>query len=95
MFDRIIQGPAPIATADRFVFLVPSDRDPAKRYRVDLEAHGGNGECNCPDWRARRWPFIRDGAATLADKACCKHVARCWAYVFIACAKRIGEGDAS
>ena len=92
MFSRYLNGPAPIPTADRFVFRVPSDRNPKRRYTVDLEAHNGNGSCDCTDFQTRRWPAIRDGALILSAAAQCKHTGRCWAYIFIGCAKRIGEG---
>lgn len=56
-------------TDERMVFNVHSRTNPAKTYRVDLLAHGGIGECACPNWRTQRWPIIRDGGRSL-----CIHV---------------------
>ena len=93
MFEKELQGPAPITTDERFVFEVPSDSNASVKYRVDLEENSGNGWCSCPDFKTRRQPAIDAGAPILADEATCKHVRRCWAFVFIACAQQIGHGS--
>lgn len=74
-------GPLPIATGERMVFLVPSDHNPAVRYRVDLTANNGAGWCECPDFSTRRQPNLEAGLPTLLAATTCKHVRRSWRFV--------------
>lgn len=63
-----------IETGERMVFSVQSGRSPDKRYRVDLTALEGRAQCECDDWRCRRWLAIRDGKEALTSATMCKHV---------------------
>lgn len=55
-----------IVSLGRLVFLVN------EKYHVDMECHDLYGSCDCPDWRARKWPLIRDGAKP-GELTQCKH----------------------
>jgi len=56
-----------IISLGRLVFLVNG------KYTVDMECNDLYGRCDCPDWRARKWPLIRDGA-TPSELTQCKHI---------------------
>lgn len=72
----------PQATGDRYVFAVPSDRNPRVCYRVDLTANNGGGVCQCKDFVTRRQPALDRGEAILTQDTCCKHVRRAaWAFL--------------
>lgn len=66
------------ATDDRMVFEVRSrsaaKRGKVARYRVDLLAFGGHGQCHCKSWQTRNWPKIRDGGSIGAPATVCWHV---------------------
>lgn len=74
MNDEYIMGASPHETAERMVYVVPSDTKQGREYRVDLLAHGGASECCCVDWAARRWPAIRDGKVHGTRLTMCRHV---------------------
>jgi hypothetical protein len=74
-------GPAPIPTTDRMVFIVPSGRDSRVRYRVDLLANLGAGWCQCPDFAARKQPNLDAGMTTWMAATSCKHTRRAMRYV--------------
>jgi len=59
---------------ERMVFLVRSETNPRRQYRVDLLAHGGMGECGCRRWCTGVWPMIRDGKLTLDMPCEDKHI---------------------
>lgn len=61
-------------TGERMCFSVQSGRNPDKRYRVDLTSLEGRAQCECEDWRCRRWPAIRDGKEALTNATMCRHV---------------------
>ena len=67
-------GAAPIPTNERMVFLVPSDRNPKVRYRVDLLANNGAGWCQCTDFATRRQPAIDAGGEAMTAACQCKHL---------------------
>lgn len=57
----------------RYVYLVRSEVNPNKWYRVDIVANGGFGECSCTDWATRRLPAIKLGEE-MGPATMCKHV---------------------
>lgn len=67
-------------TDDKLVYLVASDRSGEAPHRVDMEAFGGFGECNCWDFVTRRdgepsrKDRLRAGERTLG--CMCKHLQR-------------------
>lgn len=73
MSDDDYQGADPIESGERMVYLVPSDTHPGQRYRFDLLANGGAGECACRDWRIRRWPAIKAGRPLGTRATLCRH----------------------
>lgn len=66
--------PIVLSTEERMVFDVLSRTNPAKRYRVDLLAYAGTGECACKDWATRRGPAIKAGAEPGTRATMCWHV---------------------
>ena len=58
---------------ERMVYLVSSKSRPGSRYRVDLLANKGAGQCACRDWEIRRWPAIRDGKPMGTKETLCRH----------------------
>ena len=46
-------------SADRLVFWVQSESAPGTWYRVDLEALGFRGQCDCPNFRCTLFPEMR------------------------------------
>lgn len=62
-----------IATPDRMVFHVESERKPGKAYRVDLIANEGAGQCSCADWNTRRTVALRTGGKPWTPPTTCKH----------------------
>lgn len=59
------------AAGERLVYLVRSESDPDSRYRVDLEADGFNGVCDCRWFQCHVAPLRR----TTQDKShVCKHI---------------------
>lgn len=73
-------GAAPIPTNERYVYLVPSDRNPKVRYRVDLLANNGGGWCQCKDFATRRQPNIDAGLPILTRETQCKHTRKTLRY---------------
>src|SRR4051812_5523383 len=69
-------GPAPIETGERYVYLVPSDRNPKVKYRVDLLANNGAGWCQCTDFGTRRQVNLDAGMCPLLKDTTCKHLRR-------------------
>lgn len=67
-------GPHPCPSGERMIYLVPSDRKKAVRYRVDLLANHGAGECSCTDWATRRNAGIKQGLEWGTTATACKHV---------------------
>jgi len=48
-----------------------------EEYTVDLERHGGLGECGCKRWTCKVWPLIRDGQRPdnlFAKEFSCGHI---------------------
>lgn len=83
MFDDYIIGPRPERTEERFVYLVPSDKNPKRKYRVDMTANNGGGECACMDFAARRQPAIKAGKPLFSMATTCRHSRRVFAYFFM------------
>jgi hypothetical protein len=72
----------PQATGDRYVFAVPSDKNPRVCYRVDLTANNGGGVCQCKDFVTRRQPALDRGEPILTQDTACKHIRRAgWAFL--------------
>lgn len=65
--------PEVASTNERMVFSVVSERNPQKRYRVDLLSNNGNGACSCTDHGTRRQPFLNAGGDGFVREGCCKH----------------------
>ncbi len=63
-------------TLERYVYSVPSDRNPRVCYRVDLTANNGAGFCSCTDFATRRQPAIDAGEPILTNASTCKHLRR-------------------
>ena len=63
-------------TLERYVYSVPSDRNPRICYRVDLTANKGAGFCSCTDFSTRRQPELDAGAPMLTKQTTCKHLRR-------------------
>jgi hypothetical protein len=74
-------GPLPIPTNERMVFLVPSEKDPRVKYRVDLLANLGAGWCQCADFGTRKQGALDAGATTWMAQTSCKHSRRAMRYV--------------
>lgn len=64
------------STVERYVYSVPSDRNPRVCYRVDLAANNGAGFCSCTDFGTRRQPAIDAGEPILTKATTCKHQRR-------------------
>ena len=62
-----------IPTLERYVYSVPSDRNPRVCYRVDLTANKGATFCSCTDFATRRQPAIDEGKPILTNETLCKH----------------------
>jgi hypothetical protein len=60
-------------TQERYVYAVPSERNPRVSYRVDIVANAGASECSCRDWETRRWPSIKAGEPIGTRSTLCKH----------------------
>lgn len=60
-------------TLERYVYSVPSDRNPRVCYRVDLTANKGATFCSCTDFATRRQPAIDEGKPILTNETLCKH----------------------
>jgi hypothetical protein len=73
-------GPAPQPTTERYVYSVPSDRNPNVKYRVDLVANNGAGWCQCTDFATRRQPNIDAGLPILTPACTCKHLRKTLRY---------------
>ena len=65
------------APGERLVFLVRSEGDLAIRYRVDLEADGYRGVCDCRDYQCRVAPARRLNPDRLYV---CKHIEKAASY---------------
>lgn len=59
------------AAGERLVYLVRSESDPDSRYRVDLEADGFNGVCDCRWFQCQVAPLRR---TTQNKTHVCKHI---------------------
>ena len=70
----LVTSTEPVATGDRLTWTVQSDSKPNVRYRVDLLANGGLGECSCKDWAMRRGPAGRAGGAPGTRATLCRHL---------------------
>lgn len=88
-------GVAPQPTNERMVYLVPSDRNPKVKYRVDLTAEGGYSRCACTDWNTRRWPNIKAGQAAGTRECACKHVLKVRHHFLNALLKDMAKGEES
>lgn len=72
----------PQPTGDRFVYQVPSDKNPRICYRVDLTANNGAGVCQCKDFVTRRQPALDRGEPAWTQSSSCKHGRRAaWAFL--------------
>lgn len=60
-------------TGDRMVFLVPSDKNPRVKYRVDCLANAGAMWCQCKDFAIKRQPRIDQGEMPVTARTVCKH----------------------
>ena len=60
---------------EQYRFFVPSDRLGVDDYLIDLEAHNGDGQCDCPRWQIKCRTARRDGE-TDPKLIECKHIAR-------------------
>lgn len=65
---------------DRYVYAVPSERNPRVSYRVDIVANGGAGRCACTDFGTRRQPNIDAGLPMHSRDCTCKHLRAVHAY---------------
>lgn len=72
----------PKETNERMVYEVPSDEVPGRKYRVDLIANRGAGQCACRDFNTRRQPAIDRGEPVWTKATSCKHSRRA-AWFFI------------
>jgi len=79
--NEAADGPLPVPTNERMVFLVPSSRNQAVRYRVDLLANNGAGWCQCRDFGTRKQVCLDAGGATWLAASSCKHTRRAMRYV--------------
>lgn len=70
----LVTSTEPVATGEKLVWTVASDSRPNLRYRVDLLANGGLGECSCKDWATRRGPSGRAGGAPGTRAVLCRHL---------------------
>lgn len=61
---------------EEYRFLCPSDKFAAQPYLVDLESHGGRGECACKFWTCKCHPAMKQGE-TDVEILTCKHQQRC------------------
>lgn len=60
---------------DRGTFLVRSRTDRSRQYLVDLAAYGGNGQCDCPDFRCRRqFVLEKTPASQRTEPNRCRHI---------------------
>ena len=66
-------GAAPQPTAERMVYMVPSDHNLKLLYRVDCLENGGAMRCSCADFVARRQPALDKGAEPHTAATTCKH----------------------
>lgn len=66
-------GPAPHPSGDRMVFLVPSDRNPRIKYRVDALGNNGRMWCQCPNFGIRKQPALDRGEPAFTEATLCKH----------------------
>jgi hypothetical protein len=73
-------GADPIPTNERYVYEVPSDRQPTRRYRVDLVANAGAGWCSCTDFATRKQPALDAGGEPFTRQCSCKHLRKTWRY---------------
>ncbi len=71
----------PIPTEDRMVYEVPSDTRAGRKYRVDLLANAGAGQCSCTDFGTRRQSAIDSGGAPWTKATSCEHTRRVAWYV--------------
>lgn len=72
----------PRPSGDRYVYEVPSDRNPKVCYRVDLTANNGAAVCQCKDWATRRQPALDRGEKPWTQATSCKHSRRAaWAFL--------------
>lgn len=69
-----------MSTNERMIFSVQSERNPLKRYRVDLLANNGNGACSCTDHATRRQPYLNAGGDGFDLVGKCKHTAKARRY---------------
>ena len=63
-------NPPSVEPLDCFRYLVRSDSGEAQ-YLVDLLANDGFGQCDCMDWKIRKWPLVQHGV-----RCYCKHLWR-------------------
>lgn len=84
----------PIA-GERMVFWVHSETVPDRhKYRVDLLAWGGMGQCSCKSWRTRAWPKIRDKKLTPFEWPCGdKHVEAARQHVLLASLRDLAKKE--
>jgi hypothetical protein len=68
-------------TSERMVFLVRSDTNPKRQYRVDLLANSGAGKCACTDHGTRRQPNLDTGRTPWTKSTACKHLFRAGLHV--------------
>lgn len=59
----------------RGVYLCSSESEPGREYFVDIMANDGLGQCDCPDFRTRRFARYQRLGVPL-DSFRCKHLRR-------------------
>lgn len=93
MLDEYHGGIDPKPTGERYCYLVQSDSNPRKGYRVDLAANEGGGVCQCLDFATRRQPALDAGAEILTRATTCKHLRKAYAYFFRAVMRGLATQD--
>lgn len=69
-----VEGVTPVK-GEIAAFSVESDRKGHIPYRVDLACYGGNGRCDCPQYRIRMEPVVSRGE-NCGVPIRCKHILR-------------------
>lgn len=73
-------GPEPVATTDRGVFIMRSSSRAGVEYRQDVFANNGAGWCSCPDFGVRRQANLDAGMPSWMPETTCPHLRRLMRY---------------